>query len=317
MTISGFSFVKNATKLYYPIRAVIESILPIVDEFVVAVGDNDPDDHTLQEIEAIGSPKVKILHTTWNLEAFPNGTENAHQTDLAKAACSGDWLFYLQADEVVHEKYLPTIAGRCRELLPDKRIEGLVFDYVHFWGDYHHYQHAHGWYPYEVRIIRNDPEIHSWQSAQSFRRIPQFNGKNYRQEEGTHKLNVAHAHAAIYHYGWVRPPRLMQNKRRALDTVHKGSARVAELYKGQAPLFDYGPLGRLPRFRGTHPAVMQAFIERFDWQEQLRYDKGPFPQRDRPFKHEIWKNRALTWFEQNLFGGRQLFTFRNYNLLKV
>ncbi|MEL6853091.1 MAG: hypothetical protein AAFP92_31565, partial [Bacteroidota bacterium] len=174
MKISGFTMVKNADKLYYPIKASIASILPLVDEFVVALGDCDADDRTREEILSLASEKIRIIDTVWNLERYPNGMENAHQTDLAKAACSGDWLFYLQADEVVHEADLPKIKQACQRWLDDPQVEGLLFNYRHFWGDYDHYQDCHGWYPREIRIVRNDPEIHSWESAQSFRRIPDF-----------------------------------------------------------------------------------------------------------------------------------------------
>ena len=107
--ISGFSMVRNATKLYYPVKASIESILPIVDEFVIALGKGDADDHTLEEIQKIQSDKIKIIHTEWDLEKYPGGAEYAHQTDIAKQHCKGDWLFYLQSDEVIHEKYLDPI----------------------------------------------------------------------------------------------------------------------------------------------------------------------------------------------------------------
>ena len=99
MTISGFTFVKNATKLYYPVKASIESILPIVDEFIIAIGDCDADDQTQEVIESIGSPKIRLIHTKWDLKKYPSGLEYAHQTDIAKQECKGDWLFYLQCDE--------------------------------------------------------------------------------------------------------------------------------------------------------------------------------------------------------------------------
>ena len=308
--------VRNATKLYYPVREAVESILPIVDEFVVALGKGDPDDTTREEVEKIGSEKIRIIDTEWDLERYPNGTENAHQTDIAKNACSGDWLFYLQADEVVHENDLPIIKRRCSELLEDKDVEGLLFQYRHFWGDYNHYHRSHGWYPHEIRIVRNDPDIHSWESAQSFRRIPDFDGLHYRQQEGTFKLKVAPVDAWIYHYGWVRPPDFMQRKNRALDTVHKGTARVEELYKNRAEHYDYGPIGMLATFEGQHPAVMKERIAQFDWGHQLDYGNKPGKKDRPPHKHERWKYRLLTYLEQNLLGGRQIGGFRNYEMLK-
>lgn len=313
-SISGFTMVKNADKLYYPIKASIESILPIVDEYVVALGDCDEDDQTEQEILSIGSDKIRIIHTKWDLEKYPNGTENAHQTDIAKEACKGDWLFYLQADEVVHEKDHPAIVKRCEELLNDQEVEGILFKYYHFWGDYDHHHVAHGWYPREIRIVRNDPEIHSWESAQSFRRIPGFDYVNYRQQEGTYKLKVASVDAHIYHYGWVRPPHYMQNKRKALDTIHKGSKKVSEMYAGQKDEFDYGPMKLANHFKGSHPAVMKDWIAKFDWGAKL-YEEGPIPSNRNRFKHEKLKYRLITIIEQGVLGGRSLGGFNNYRLL--
>lgn len=315
MRISGFSMARNATKLYYPFAEAIRSILPLVDEFVVAIGEGDEDDNTRALIEAIDSDKIRIIDTVWDLEVYPNGMENAHQTDIAKQACSGDWLIYVQADEVVHEKYLPVIRKRCEELLDDSEVEGLLFKYIHFWGDYGHHQNAHGWYPHEIRVVRNHPEIHSWKSAQSFRRIPDFDGVNYRVKAGTHKLKVAAVDAYIYHYGWVRPPDFMMRKSRALDTIHKGQERVEELYKERTKLFDYGPIGRAAEFKGTHPEVMRERIAAMDWTDQLNYSSNELNPNRPPYKHDLLKNRILTWIEQNLLGGKQIGGAKNYVLL--
>jgi len=310
MTISGFTMVRNATKLYYPIRQAIASILPIVDEFVVALGDCDPDDRTLEEIESIGSDKIRIIHTIWDLEKYPRGMEHAHQTDIAKEYCKGDWLFYVQSDEVVHEKDLPQIQARCEELLHDPSIEGLLFNYKHFWGDYDHYITSHAWYSNEIRIIRNDKEIHSWESAQSFRRIPGFDGVSYREKKGTYKLKVARVDASIYHYGWVRPPRYMQQKRKAFATIHFGRTRAEESFREEQEEFDFGNLDQLTLYRDSHPAVMQEQIRLFNWADQLEKKKAT-PVKH---KHERFKYRALTFIEQNFLGGRQILSFKNYRL---
>lgn len=316
MKISGFTMAKNADKLYYPIKESIESILPMVDEFVVALGDNDADDFSLERIQSINSPKIKIIRTKWNLEKYSRGTENAHQTDIAKEACTGDWLFYLQADEVIHEKYFDTIVKRCEQLQNDARIEGLLFRYKHFWGDYNHYLLSHGWYRNEIRIIRNDKNIHSWESAQSFRRIPDFDYKDYRQQQNTYKLNVADVDAEVYHYGWVRPPQLMQKKKKSLDTIHKGAQRVEEIYTTQKNQFDYGPMKRLEKFSDTHPAVMKQWIEKMDWKELLDFTSNKFPDREL-YKHEKLRYRIITWLEQRVFFGRELGGFHNFNRIKV
>jgi hypothetical protein len=317
MKISGFTMGKNAGKLYYPMKESILSLLPLVDEFIVGLGDSDPDDSTRQQILSINSPKIKIVDTVWDIEAYPRGMEMAHQTDIAKSYCTGDWLFYIQADEVLHEKYLPVIEQRCRELLDDHEVEGLLFDYKHFWGDYDHYFDGYGWYPREIRIIRNDKDIHSWRDAQSFRRIPDFDGKSYRQEKNTFKLKVARVDACIFHYGWVRPPGILKSKIREFRILQRGRSTVeaqAQTMKNYYS-FDYGVLNKVPVYKETHPAVLREWISRFNWADQLQYSGKRNPER-RTHKHEKFKYRAKTFIEKKLLFGYSLGGFRNYILLK-
>lgn len=311
MKISGFSFVRNGISLYYPVIEAIKSILPIVDEFIISVGKGTDD--TREQIQKINDPKVKIIDTVWEEKYFKKGIINSIQTDIAMKECSGDWLFYLQADEVVHEKYLDKIVKRCEELETNKNIEGLLFRYKHFWGDYKHYHTGHGWYPNEIRIVRNLQKIHSWQSAQSFRKFEYYD--NPRQEDGHTKLNVAEVDAEIYHYGWVRPPHLMQNKKRALDSVHWGMNRAKDYYEKAPKEFDYGPLNLLSEFRETHPKVMEEMISKFNWENKLQYSGKPNKYRE-PHKHETFKYRMVSFIEKYLYGGKNIGGFKNYHLVK-
>ncbi|MFZ5940297.1 MAG: hypothetical protein ACOYXB_06965 [Bacteroidota bacterium] len=318
MRISGFTMGKNAHKLFYPMRPSVESILPLVDEFVVALGDSDPDDRTREELLAIGSKKIRIIDTVWDIKKYPRGMEHAHQTDIAKSYCTGDWLFYLQSDEVVHEDDLPVIRARCEELLDDREVDALVFNYRHFWGDYQHIQDTHCWYRKEIRIIRNEPEIHSWESAQSFRRIPDFDGLNYRQQEGTYKLKAAEVNAWIYHYGWVRPPRIMQEKIKVFSMNHKGREVIEKQIREHKydRLYDYGNLKKVTLYRGSHPGAMREWMAREDWSGQLRFTGPARSLNPVKNKHDKFKYRVVSWMEKNLLGGARLGEFRNYILLK-
>lgn len=311
MKISGFSFVRNGISLYYPVVESIKSILPIVDEFVIAVGEGN--DKTRERIAEINDPKVRIIDTVWEEKYFKKGMINSIQTDIAMKQCKGDWLFYLQADEVVHEKYLPVIKKRCEELLDDNEVEGLLFRYKHFWGDYNHYHVGHGWYPNEIRIVRNLPKIHSWQSAQSFRNFEYY--ENPRQPQGHSKLKVATVDAEVFHYGWVRPPHLMQNKKRALDSVHWGLNRAKDYYEKAPQEFDYGPLSLLGKFTDTHPKVMDKMISQFNWKDKLQFSGKPNKYRE-PHKHETFFIRLLSLIEKIFLGGKQIGTFSNYILIK-
>lgn len=313
MTISGFSFVRNADRLFYPVKESILSILPLVDEFVIAVGDNAPGDGTIALINSIQSPKIKIIHTVWDTATFPKATIYAQQTNVAMKACSGDWLFYIQGDEVVHEEDLSNIKQQCEKYWHDDAVEGLLFDYYHFWADYQHVNRSHSAYAQEIRIVKNMHDIYSYGDAQGFRRIPGFDMLNFRQKEHVYKLKVAKAHAHIYHYGWVRPPDFMMRKKQFANTLHHGQAKTEADYK--AAMFDYGPVGRKFSFKGTHPAVMADRVKSFDWGHLLNYGKSQKHFNRPPLKHEKWHIRVWSWFEIYVFR-QQIFTAKKFDLIR-
>ncbi|GAB5539852.1 MAG: hypothetical protein Salg2KO_19550 [Salibacteraceae bacterium] len=303
MRISGFSFCRNADSLFYPFEESIRSVLPIVDEYIMVVGKGNEKDQTLAKIRAMDNPKINVFESVWDLENFPDGMVHAQQTDYAKSKCTGDWLIYLQADEVLHEKDHNTILTACKSHLSDTRIEGFLFDYIHFWGDYHHHQNSHTWYDREIRVVRNNSDIHSWQSAQSFRSIPNFDGKSYRHKNGTRKLNVVKLNASIYHYGWVRPAQLMSKKVSAIYETHTG------IKNRQVTEFGFGQLSKLPVFNGTHPTFMSNRISAMNW----TVNEGRTPSY---LRQNRFSARLLTWIEKNILDGKKLFTHHNYREIK-
>ena len=315
MKISGFTFLRNTSKLYYPILESIQSALPIVDEFVIALGKGDDDDDSEAKIRSLQSGKIKIIHTEWDTEKYPQGMEHAHQTDIAKEACFGDWLLYLQGDELIHEQDYNEIKTKCKQYLNNANVDGFLFNYFHFYGDYDHYFRDHCWYPYEIRIVRNEPEIHSFESAQSFRRIPNFDGISYRSKEGTSKLNVIKLNASIYHYGWVRPPKLMRKKRLYFSNTHRGKTATKTEYEKYAAEYDYGRMDYCLVFKQSHPKFMKQKITELDWQKSLRFS-GPNVIGRPEAKHERLKYRLIVWIERTFFGGKVLGGHKNYNAVK-
>jgi hypothetical protein len=314
MTISGFTFIKNGDSLYIPLRESIMSILPICDEFVIAMGDNSPGDRTEEIINSIDSDKIKLIRTVWDTKAYPRNTEFARQTDIAKSYCKGDWLFYLQCDEAIHENDLPKIKEACHLYLDDKQVEGLLFNYLHFWGDYAHYHKNHAWYQKEIRIIRNLPEIHSWRDAQSFRKFSKWNRtfEDYEKKEDSEKLRVKWLKDVyVYHYGYVRPPDVMSGKIKIQSESYRGEEATKEHLKHLPPSYDYGPLQLLTKFTGTHPATMHKWMEKHDWSHQLNYGKE-IPSNRPKHKHEKLKYRVVTWLENKLLRGRTIGGFKNY-----
>ena len=68
------------------------------------------------------------------------------------------------------KKDLDIIKDSCQKYLDNRNIDGILFNYYHFLGDYEHYLPFHGWYKNEMRIVRNFSKIYSYKDAQSFRK---------------------------------------------------------------------------------------------------------------------------------------------------
>jgi glycosyltransferase involved in cell wall biosynthesis len=253
MKVSGFTFVRNAVKYDYPILEAIQSILPLCDEVIVAVGDSDDD--TLKLVQSLASPKLKIVQTTWDDNLREGGRVLAVETDKAFAAVSADsdWAFYIQGDEVLHEKYLREVREAMLRYKDDPKVDGLLFNYFHFYGSYDYIGESLNWYRREIRVVRNRRDIFSYKDAQGFRKKP------------NDKLRVKHIDATIHHYGWVKHPKSMQGKHLSFNKYWHDDQWMTQ---NIAPVedYDYSKIDALTRFSGTHPAVMQPRIEAINWQ---------------------------------------------------
>ena len=299
MLISAFAMGRNTDKFYYPIKEAISSVLPIADEVIVALGDGDADDRTEEIIKSIGDPRVKIFNRQWDPALFAKGNIFAHETTFALSQCKGTWCLYLQADEVLHEDDLNAIVEACKKYEHDLAVDGMLFKYLHFWGDYEHLLETHGLIRTEIRIVRNGIGAYSYKDAISFRK-----GEDQ-------KLNVVEIPARIFHYGYMRPPEIMGVKLKAQDLIHNGVSSN----EYEKTLYDWGPLGGMQKFEGTHPKVMTDWIKKFNWAARLNFKKPSLFEKSR-HKHLRPKYRFLTWFERNFNGNREIFGFKNYKLIR-
>ena len=287
--ISGFTIVRNARKYDYPIVESIKSILPLVDEYIVAVGNSEDD--TLQLIQSIHSPKIKIIETIWDENLREGGKVLADQTNKAFDAISAasDWGFYLQGDEVVHEKYHGEILQACAKYIDKIDVEGLLFNYEHFYGSYNYVADSRSWYRNEIRIVRNDKSIRSYRDAQGFRK----NGA---------KLKVKPLAASIYHYGWVKDPRSQNEKQKSFHKMWHDDEWMKKNVSA-ADSFDYSLISSLKKFEDTHPEVMKERLKRMDW--QFHYDISK-----KKFNLTEW---LLYRFEK--LTGIRLFEYKNYEVI--
>lgn len=290
MKVCGFTIVRNAIRYDYPVLESIQSLLPVVDEMLVAVGNSD--DETLRLIQSIDSPKIRIIESVWDDSLRQGGRVLAVETNKALAAIGPefDWCFYLQADEVLHEKWIPFLRHSMEENLTKMEVQGLLFDYLHFYGSYNYLGDSRTWYRREVRIVRNLPGIESYRDAQGFR----INGK---------KLTVRHSGGKINHYGWVKNPAFQQEKQK---NFHKfwHSDEWMKKNVSEADEYDYNRIDSLCPFEEDHPLAMKSRIEKCDWDFVFDVRKKKFS----PKKRLLYLVEKLT--------GWRMFEYQNYRLLR-
>ena len=292
MKISGFTIIKNAVLNDYPIVEAIRSILPIVDEMIVLIGDCT--DTTVELIESIQSDKIKIHHSIWDKSVRIGGQILAIETDKAFQLIDpqSSWAFYIQGDEVVHEKDYNTIRLACKEYETNNQVQGLLFKYIHFYGNYNYIGDSRKWYSHEVRIIKNNKNIKAYRDAQGFR----LNGHK--------KIRVKKIAANIYHYGWVKEPSKMQTKINQVTPLWV-DIDIKDIEKINPSYFDFeNHFDSLVLFNGNHPMVMHDRIQNKNWDLALNLSKKKFK----------FKNRILYWFEKKF--KIRLFEFKNYRIIK-
>jgi len=287
MFVSGFTIIRNAIKADYPIKEAVFSILPLCDEVIIAVGKSD--DNTLELIKSFDSPKIKIIETEWDDTLREGGKLLADETNkaLANVDPKASWCVYIQADECLHENDFNTIKNAMQVHEKDSNIDGLLFNYKHFYGSYDYLADSRNWYRKEIRIIKNNPEIASYKDAQGFR------FKNNK------KLKVKAIGANVFHYGWVKHPKLQLEKLKQARKLWHNDAFLEKEYQNQEA-FDFNEVDSLSIFKGTHPEVIKARINEKNWQ----------------FDHDITKKnmglkkRFLYWIEKR-FGWR-IGEYKNY-----
>jgi glycosyltransferase involved in cell wall biosynthesis len=259
MRISGFSYIRNGFKYQYPFLQSIQSILPICDEFVIAVGQSD--DGTREALSALQKqePKLKIIDTIWDEKLRQSGKIFAQQANIALRECTGDWLFHIQADELIHEKDILLIPQTLAQINDDKSTNGILLDFLHFHGNYQHLDASRWRHPKEIRLIRNHNHIYSYKDSQGFRQYPSW--ESYNQNHKGLKIKVKHLSIPVYHYSYVRPAEAMQAKAQYFETFWHDEQAITKKYAEAAADFNYYDIDKVKRFEGSHPALMKAIVE--------------------------------------------------------
>ena len=257
MKVSGFTILRQTEHLGYPFRESIRSLLPLVDELVIGVGDGD--DGTWEAVQEIGDAKIRAFRSAWDAARRRGGEEIARQTNLALQRCTGDWAVYLQADEVLHEADLDRIDAAMRRHLR-RRTEGLLFTYLHFFGSYDVVAAGWpAWYPRAVRIVKLGADVRSSGDGCGFTLFQQGRPRG---------LIKADSEARVFHYGWCGDKTWQLEKRRNLERLYSADdAGIERRYRASAESPGDGAQQQphLRRFTGAHPRVMAQRVRAQSW----------------------------------------------------
>ncbi len=250
MRVSGFTFLRNGQLLGYPFVQSIRSILPIVDEFIIALGPCEDD--TREILLGMNEPKLRIVETQWNQNLRNDysirGFNYGQQKSIALFNCTGDWAFYLEGDEIVHEEDLPAIRRNMERYQNDSRVESLVFDYLHFYGNTNTQAWSPRWYRRAPRIIKTSIPV--WAPKGLFFLVLKSSKKGRYP-------HAAHSGGRIFHYGYVRTEETFQAKYDKTEIYWRRDKSIPERKK-----ISYGqvdPVALRP-FNGSHPGVIEGFF---------------------------------------------------------
>ena len=291
--ISGVTFVKDAISLGYPFVESIKSIALLCDEVVINVGFGDPDlehdDGTWEVLRGEFSQHARyiLMKSFWNPDAVTDGLILSQQMNIALRHCRGKYCQYIQADEAVHEEDFPAIEEGIRQMEENPAIDGLVYNFLHFYADPYIRKHTRNTYRKEVRLIRNRPNIVSWKDAQGFR------------FDDSRKIHAVENPARIFHYGWSRREDIMDKKNKAFAQLYHGREH-------QEQDFTYQHIWGLSPFKGSHPSCMKEWIE---------HNRNPRDILSLPRNFE-WKNitLAISDFIEK-YSGYRIGEYKNYKLL--
>jgi hypothetical protein len=286
--LSGFTLVRNAVKLDFPIVPAIRSVLEVCDEVVVNVGKSEDDTRDL--VASIGDPRVRILDTEWDFTK--KNVMLSIETQRAMDACRGSWGIYIQADEVLHERGARILKDNVAEWDRDQRVQGLLVQYLHFYGGFDQIATSRRWYRREVRCIRLGRDIRPYQGAQGFRVGP-----------GYRKIPARSTDAEMFHYGWARPAKAIKQKLEISKTIYPWGGDRFDKEQARGYL-EWIPL--LRPFSGTHPAAAR------DWIAARAHDPERVigPARFKPAHVRFY---VSDWIER--LTGARVFEFRNYELV--
>lgn len=155
MKLSGYTTVRNARQMDYPFEATIKSMLDFCDE-VVVLDSSDLEDGTTDVLQEMldKEPRLEVVCVDIPWKAPNHGIYDGATKALARAQCTGDYLFQMDCDEVCQ----PGIRSKIEDLVkkqPDAPL--IALPVVEYWGSKEKIRVDVN--PWKWRLSKNDKRI--------------------------------------------------------------------------------------------------------------------------------------------------------------
>ena len=246
MKLYGLAFVKNGVNFDYPFIESLKSLAPIVSKTYINVGIGD--DGTKEKVSECDN--LEIIDVDWDDNRSDKGLILSEMTNIPLKKMREDikdddaWVFYLQSDEVIHEKDYSRILEDIKKA-HENGCDVVSFRYLHFFHDHNTVALHKRWYPQEIRAFKLNSKILSHGDAQT------FSGWTSSYDSD----------AFIYHYGHVRQKDAYKKK---MDRFHRYYQQGFDHFRKhiKRSIKDFLRDEKLHSFYGDHPIVMKDRIAR-------------------------------------------------------
>jgi len=188
MSISVVFVIKNAIKQGYCFWDSLCSCLPFADEIIISDGYSDDETYEyllkFKEVHG-GKIPIKMFRDKWDDTSY-HGEVIAKISNLNLERAKCDWIYYLQADEIIHEDSIDHIKHIAS--LPD--FNAVSFPFHHF---IEQWEPSDEGYTEAIRMIRNHRNIYLVGDAWNF------------EGDTAPVCPAGHSPKPIYHFAWVFP----------------------------------------------------------------------------------------------------------------